>query len=75
MQWSTMQIFFMIKFLNINLNVRNKRKMVRILRGSSYKITYIVVANNLTLPHRTLGTELKLRHYTRGAYYLLQHGF
>ena len=38
---------FMIIFLNINLNVRNERKMVIKLRGCTYKITNIVAANIL----------------------------
>ena len=42
---------FMIIFLNINLNVRNERKMVMKLRGCTYKITHIVAANIPRLPH------------------------
>ena len=53
---------FMIKLMNINLNVMNERKMAIIVRGSTYKTSYIVVASNFILPHRILGTELKLRH-------------
>ena len=42
---------FMIICLNINLNVRNERKMVIKLRGCTFKITHIVAANILTLTH------------------------
>ena len=41
----------MIIFLSINLNVRNERKNVIKLRGCTYKITHIVAANILRLPH------------------------
>ena len=53
----------MIIFLNINLNVRNERKIVIELKGCTYKITHIVAANNPRLS-RTLGTNFKLRHCT-----------
>ena len=41
----------MIIFLNINLNVRNERKMVIKIRGCTYKITHIVTANIPRLPN------------------------
>ena len=42
---------FMIILLNINLDVRNERKMVIKLRGYTYKSTHIVAANTPRLPH------------------------
>ena len=41
----------MIIFLNMNLNVRNERKMVREIRWCTYKITHIVASNGPRLPH------------------------
>ena len=41
----------MIIFLNINLNVRKERIMVIKLKGCTYKITHIAVANIPRLPH------------------------
>ena len=40
-----------IIFLNVNLYVRNESKMVIKLKGCTYKITHIVAANILRLPH------------------------
>ena len=42
---------FMIMFLNINLYVRNERQMEIKLKGCTYKITDILAANILRLPH------------------------
>ena len=42
---------FMIVFMNINLNVRNDRKVVMKLRGCTCKITHIVTASIPRLPH------------------------
>ena len=42
---------FMIICLNINLNVRNERKMLTKLRGCTYKITHIIAANCPRQPH------------------------
>ena len=52
MPWLDMQILFMIMFLNINLYVKIERKMVIKLKN------YSIVATT------TLGTNLKLRHFT-----------
>ena len=44
--------------MNINKNVRNKRKLVEKLRGYTYKITTTSAANNSLLPYTTrLGTK------------------
>ena len=44
----------MIIFLNINLNVRNERKMFIKLRGCTFKMTHIVAAYIPRLPHLVL---------------------
>ena len=41
---------FMIILLNINLNIRNDRKMVIKLKGCTYKITHIVIVDIPRLP-------------------------
>ena len=41
----------MMILLNINLKVRNERKLEIKLRGRTYKITHIVAVNITRLPH------------------------
>ena len=51
MQLSSMQIIYMIIFLNINLNDRSEKKGVIKMRGNTYKVTHIIAAYNPRLPH------------------------
>ena len=58
--------YFMIVFLNTNLNVRNERKMVIKLRWCTYKITHItynVDANIPGLSHLVLTYSLDILLY------------
>ena len=55
---------FMIIFLNINLDVRNERKMVIQLRGCINKSTHIIAANIPRLPH-LVQTKAKTFYFTQ----------
>ena len=55
---------FMIIFLNIDLNVRNERKVVIKLRGCTYKITHIITANISRVP-QFIPTKAKTFYFTQ----------